>query len=293
MKISRSHFLWISEDNTGRVKHLYFNPVLFKVLIFLLMICVGALPFLESGLLSLADRVVDLEKTKLDLQAEVRALGFLKKTLAQMEEKDKVLRAHFGMEALDSLSIMAFGGGDLNHPLVRGALAATESRGKGLGQRLKRVGDNARVLGRLRMEQDLARLHTPSILPVSGESVRITSAFGWRQNPFTERREFHSGIDIMGSSGTRIMAPASGVVARNGYDDWLGNYLVIQHTSTIKTIYGHLEKATVSEGARVERGQRIGLMGNTGMSTSRHLHYTVISGVRAVDPMQYVLDADG
>ncbi|MBI9082197.1 MAG: M23 family metallopeptidase [Desulfobacterales bacterium] len=275
------------------MKHLYFNPVLSRVLILLLMICVGAVPFLESGLLSLADRVYNLEKTKLNLQAEVRELRFLKETLVQMEEKDKVLRAHFGMEALDSLPMMAFGGGGLNHPLVRGALSANETAGKGLGQRLKRVGDNAQVLGRLQMEQDLAWHHTPSILPVSGGRFRITSAFGWRQNPFTERREFHSGIDIMGSLGTRIIAPASGVVVRNGYDDWLGNYLVIQHTSTIKTIYGHLEKASVSEGARVERGQRIGFMGNTGMSTSRHLHYTVISGIRAVDPMQYVLDANG
>ena len=73
----------------------------------------------------------------------------------------------------------------------------------------------------------------------------------------------------------------------------MGNYLVIEHTSKIKTIYGHLEKIVVAENSRVERGQFIGVMGNTGMSTSRHLHYSVVDGNRAVDPMQYVLDARG
>ena len=86
---------------------------------------------------------------------------------------------------------------------------------------------------------------------------------------------------------------ASGWVVRTGYDKWLGNYLVMQHGDRIKTIYGHLKEALAHEGDHVRRGDRIGLVGNTGMSTSHHLHYGVIVNNRAVDPLQYVLDLNG
>ena len=111
MKTGRSQIIWFGQDGTGKVMHLTFDPALFRLLVFLLVLCVGAIPFLESGLLSLAHRVGELEKKKLDLQAEVGELRFLKKTLAAMEKKDRMLRTHFGMEAFDSLSMMALGGG--------------------------------------------------------------------------------------------------------------------------------------------------------------------------------------
>ena len=293
MNNGRSQLIWISRNGTGRVVQFHFHALLLVVLASLMCICVVAVFFLQSGLFSLADKVAGLEKERHRLQAEVNELNFVKKTLARLEEKDQVLRAYFGMENFDTLPVMAFGGAWAGHLLDREASVASQGKARGLGQRIRRIDQNQRVLSRLRMEQDLARDHTPSVLPVSGDHCRITSKFGWRQNPFTERREFHSGLDISGSRGTRILAPASGIVVRKGYDDWLGNYLVIQHTATLKTIYGHLDQALVSKGTRVHRGQRIGLMGNTGMSTSRHLHYTVIADGRAVDPMQYVLDANG
>lgn len=273
--------------------NLNFNPTLLRVLGVLLVLCVAAVPCLETGLFTMAEQVAELEMKKRALEAEVEELAFLKTTLAQMEEKDRALREHFGMEAFNSLTMAGFGGGDGGDVLADETAPRADAEGNGLGQRLRRVGDNAGILGRLQMEQDLARTHTPSILPVVGDRVAITSRFGWRQNPFTERREFHSGIDIAGARGARIVAPAAGTVARKGYDDWLGHYLVIQHAAGIKTIYGHLETAMVRQGQAVKRGQDIGLVGNSGMSTSRHLHYTVVADGRAVDPMQYVLDTEG
>ena len=293
MRIGKSQIIWITENGAGRVVNLNFNPALLRILGVLLVLCVAAIPFLEAGLFTMAEQVAELETKKQALQAEVKELAFLKTTLAQMEEKDRALREHFGMEAFSSLAMAGFGGGDGGDVLADETGPQTDTGGAGLGQRLRRVGDNARILGRLQMEQDLARTHTPSILPVSGDRVAISSRFGWRKNPFTERKEFHSGIDIVGARGARIIAPAAGTVVRNGYDDWLGHYMVIQHTGSLKTIYGHMEKATVRQGEAVARGQDIGLVGNSGMSTSRHLHYTVVADGRAVDPMQYVLNAEG
>jgi len=69
---------------------------------------------------------------------------------------------------------------------------------------------------------------TPSIIPVKMENPHITSTFGWRRNPLTDRDEFHAGIDILGSRWDEIVSPAAGVVINIGYDQWLGNYIVIQ-----------------------------------------------------------------
>jgi murein DD-endopeptidase MepM/ murein hydrolase activator NlpD len=134
---------------------------------------------------------------------------------------------------------------------------------------------------------------TPSILPVELKNPVISSGFGWRKSPFTNKREFHAGIDIIGRTGTPVVAPAAGVVINAGQDRWLGKYLVLQHSEELKTIYGHLHEVSVSKGGRVRRGDLIGRVGNTGLSTSSHLHYSVLERNRAVNPMQYILEVSG
>jgi len=134
--------------------------------------------------------------------------------------------------------------------------------------------------------------YTPSIIPVNHVNPRVSSGFGWRKNPFTNSREFHAGIDIIGPKRTMIIAPSRGVVVVKGFDQRLGNYLVLEHNENVKTIYGHLHKVSIEKGMQVKRGETLGLMGNTGLSTSCHLHYGVIVNGRAVDPMQYILDAN-
>jgi murein DD-endopeptidase MepM/ murein hydrolase activator NlpD len=135
--------------------------------------------------------------------------------------------------------------------------------------------------------------NTPSITPVALPNPRVTSGFGWRKDPITGRREFHAGVDIPGPPGTGILAPAGGVVLKKGHDKWLGRFLVLQHDEDTKTVYGHLKTVLVDRGSVVARGQTLGFMGNTGMSTSHHLHYSVIVNQRAVDPAQYMLDMGG
>ncbi len=100
-------------------------------------------------------------------------------------------------------------------------------------------------------------------------------------------------MDFIGAKGTKVIAPAKGKAFNTGYDQWLGNYVVLHHPAGFKTIYGHLSQIHAREGAEVRRGDVIGTVGNTGLSTSPHLHYGVIKGERAVDPMQYVLDRKG
>jgi murein DD-endopeptidase MepM/ murein hydrolase activator NlpD len=127
--------------------------------------------------------------------------------------------------------------------------------------------------------------HTPAIRPTQGV---VTSAFAYRQNPFTGKREFHRGMDIANHLGTPVVATADGVVSFMGESGSLGILVVIDHGYGLITRYAHLKKALKKPGERVRRGEPIGKMGNTGRSTGPHLHYEVrLNGV-PVNPAKYI-----
>jgi hypothetical protein len=130
----------------------------------------------------------------------------------------------------------------------------------------------------------------PTIMPVKEDSIWITSGFGWRKSPFTGLREFHNGLDISGRKGAPIIATADGVVSRLGYNRFIGNYVNIDHDERFKTAYGHLNNYVVEKNQTVKRGEVIGYMGTTGMSTGYHLHYEVIDNGKKVNPHNFILN---
>ncbi|TES93652.1 MAG: hypothetical protein E3J87_01835 [Candidatus Cloacimonadota bacterium] len=126
---------------------------------------------------------------------------------------------------------------------------------------------------------------TPEIQPVPGF---IISGFGYRINPFSGREEFHRGIDIPAPTGTKIKAPADGVVIFVGRRGGYGYLVEIDHGNNYKTVYGHLHTFDVEVGDRVRKGDFIGEVGSTGRSTGAHLHYEVRLNNVAVDPVNYL-----
>jgi murein DD-endopeptidase MepM/ murein hydrolase activator NlpD len=128
---------------------------------------------------------------------------------------------------------------------------------------------------------------TPSIWPTKGW---LASGFGYRISPFTGLREFHKGLDISSREGTRVIAPADGIVTFTGKNGLYGNMIKIDHGHGIVTRYGHLEKILKKRGEAVKRGDVIGLMGNTGRSTGPHLHYEVFLNGLPVNPKKYILN---
>ncbi len=128
---------------------------------------------------------------------------------------------------------------------------------------------------------------TPSIWPVRGW---ITSGFGPRVSPFTEKPAWHDGLDIGAAANAPVQAPAQGRVTSVGFDPKLGNVVKLDHGFGIETLYGHLAKALVKEGQRVRRGDVVGLVGSTGLATGPHLHYMVKVNGQTFDPTRYILD---
>jgi murein DD-endopeptidase MepM/ murein hydrolase activator NlpD len=136
-------------------------------------------------------------------------------------------------------------------------------------------------------DQKLLLSSTPSIWPVRGY---LSATFGKRLDPFTGRPDFHPGIDISTPIGTRVVAPADGIVLSCVLSGGYGNAIIIDHGYGVVSRYGHLESYNVRPGQRVHRGDVIGFVGNTGRSTGPHLHYEVWVRDQAQNPIHFILD---
>jgi murein DD-endopeptidase MepM/ murein hydrolase activator NlpD len=112
----------------------------------------------------------------------------------------------------------------------------------------------------------------------------ISDWYGWRKDPFSGSRSFHTGIDIGVDSGTPVRAAMDGTVSEVGYNSSFGNYILIYHHAGWMSLYGHLQSTAVKSGQRVAQGQRIAYSGNTGYSTGPHLHFSVFKNGRTVNP---------
>ena len=123
----------------------------------------------------------------------------------------------------------------------------------------------------------------PSICPIPIGSFVLTSPFGNRISPFTDRSDFHAGIDLAAREGTPVLAGGGGRVVfadrfplRRNVRWWrYGNVVVMSHAGGYLTIYAHLHEIQVRRGQQLKRGEQLGTVGNTGWSTSPHLHYEV------------------
>lgn len=129
----------------------------------------------------------------------------------------------------------------------------------------------------------------PSIQPVANDDLtRTASGFGWRIHPIHKISKFHAGMDFTAKVGTPIYATGDGKVvfaeyATNGY----GLHVIIDHGYDYQTLYAHLSKIIVKKGQKVKRGDELGSIGNTGLSSGPHLHYEVHKGGEAVDPVNF------
>ena len=129
----------------------------------------------------------------------------------------------------------------------------------------------------------------PAIQPVSNKQlIRLASGFGYRIHPVYKVKKFHSGIDFSAPIGTPIYATADGKVSKaksrfSGY----GKLVEIDHGFGYKTRYAHMLDFEVREGQNVKRGQIIGYVGNTGLSTAPHLHYEIIKNNKKINPVNY------
>jgi murein DD-endopeptidase MepM/ murein hydrolase activator NlpD len=231
----------------------------------------------KTQLLSLSDKIKDIETdlTRIrDFDAKLRLMINL-----DQEPRDVGPQAEGGDQDFTKKYI----------PLYRQEMLA-----RNLHKFLHALGAQA-ALERTGQEQLLALFNakkdylssTPTIWPTQGW---VSSEFGERLSPFTNRKELHKGLDISTALGTPVHATAAGTVSFAGESQGSGPTVTIEHPGGVTTSYSHLRDFTVAQGQAVSRGEVIGAVGDSGRSTGPHLHYEVrLNGV-PVNPRRYILD---
>lgn len=127
----------------------------------------------------------------------------------------------------------------------------------------------------------------PDILPIKeGLYKSISSGYGMRVHPVLKKERFHHGIDFAAALGTPVRATADGEVIEVAFKkNTYGNMVRIKHDNGVETLYAQLQDYTVQEGQKVQRGEMVGHVGNSGRSTAPHLHYEVRVDGRTVNPI--------
>lgn len=129
----------------------------------------------------------------------------------------------------------------------------------------------------------------PAIQPINKKNLKsVASGFGYRTHPIYKTMHLHSGMDFSAPIGTPIYATGDGIVeSADNLAQGYGNHVVINHNFGYKTLYGHMSRYAVRRGQKVKRGDVIGYVGNTGMSTGPHLHYEVIKNDVKINPINF------
>lgn len=130
----------------------------------------------------------------------------------------------------------------------------------------------------------------PAIMPINQKDLThaVTSGFGWRTHPIYKTQEFHPGMDFAAEQGTPIYSTGDGVVERaDNLAQGYGNHVVIDHGFGYRTLYGHMSRIKAKVGQKVKRGELIGYVGSTGLSTAPHVHYEVIRNGDKVNPINF------
>ncbi len=276
-----------------RVRRISFS-VLFGVVLGVAIVFVG-LQFMDSPKELSAQR--ELAKYKRQTRRLSDRVERAEKVIADIEERDNVLyRTIFESEPIgDDVRRSGIGGveryADMEDLDDGGLLKETSMKVDDLTKRVyveSRSLDELYEMARTKNERMSAM---PAIMPVAKQQARVVSGYGMRFHPILKHYRLHSGMDITARQGTPIYATGDGVVrvsGRNiqGYGGY-GVVVVIDHGFGFQTLYAHMQATKVRVGQKVKRGEQIGTVGSTGLSTGSHLHYEVMLGGKKVDPVYY------
>jgi murein DD-endopeptidase MepM/ murein hydrolase activator NlpD len=267
---------------------------------------VVAVAFLVLGLAAISrgvniTRSRALENENRVLASEIQRmrlrLAGLTDTLNKVSEQEQELRLLAGLSPTDAGVRQAGIGGPVGTWTERDSLAALGPNGaQALAARVDvdALSRRATILVRsLNEAYDSLSRHrerlaaTPSIMPTKGW---LSSAFAAeRIHPLLHLARPHEGIDVSAPLGAEIEAPAAGVVTDVKWEEGYGNLLTLDHGYGLVTRYAHCSKILVARGHRVKRGEKVALVGATGLATGPHLHYEVWVNGRPVNPMKFVM----
>ncbi|MEC9376683.1 MAG: peptidoglycan DD-metalloendopeptidase family protein [Candidatus Neomarinimicrobiota bacterium] len=300
LPLSEKNYIIHRETETG-VRQWHFSRLQVISLVSATSVILFAFLFLGSDYLSKYLYNKRLEEFKSNYQNVTQNLEVLKKRMKlldsqmeKIEDKDRAVRTYAGMPEIDQdIRQLGIGGRSLESktmidnvaPVVNRELAVLEMDLEKLSREVNlELSSYESIYDKVKT--DIQRIaHIPSIRPVEGGY--LNSIFGYRIDPIDGVRRFHQGQDITIPVGTPIYAPADGEVMRAYYLGGYGNHINIKHKYGYSTIFAHLSKIYVKYGQKIQRGDLVGMTGNTGRSTAPHLHYEVLYYGTPQNPLDY------
>ena len=256
------------------------------------------------GLFFLFSRIFDspyetlLKKENKLLQTQYEVLSLrlnnALEVLDDIQQRDENLyRAIFQTESIpESVRKSGFGGANRYEHLMSlsnaDLVVATTQKMDMLNKQLYVQSNSLEELFDLGKNQEERSKCIPAIQPIANKDLKRTaSGYGMRMDPIYRTPRFHNGMDFSAKVGTDIYATGNGKVTFAGWRQGYGNCMIIDHGYGYETVYGHMNKFKARVGQKVQRGEVIGEVGNTGKSTGPHLHYEVIVRGKHDNPSKY------
>jgi len=297
--MKRKSQFFLVKSNSSKIKEISVSFP--KIVLFILIILIVAFFSLKYSIDFIVDFGQNSRISKLKQENE-----FLQKQLSYMSTNITSLRTMVDeIEKVDdeirSLVDLPVLGSDVRQVGVGGASADMENQvgfstelasSQNLLEKLEREiklekSSYEDLLTTLKKREDSLR-YLPVLKPIP--NGRLTDDFGNRRHPILKLVRFHPGVDLAADKGTPIIASADGYVRYAGRNGGYGNFVKINHKYGYTTCYGHMNKIYVRPGQFVKRGDKIGEVGTTGLSTSNHLHYEVHFHDKPVDPKRFFLN---
>lgn len=228
-----------------------------------------------------------IERQYADLK---KKLEQIEKSLTKVDEKNGMIYNHYftsdptknTSESTNNISRDYLSYNDKH------AMKFLEEKADILDGRIRKEFRSLEQIMRLTKRSDAKYDHMPAIQPIAKKDMKnVASGFGLRFHSILKIRRMHSGLDFSAKPGAPVYATADGKVKVAASEQGFGNVIRIDHQNGYLTSYAHLQNYKVKVGEKVKRGQVIGHVGSTGLSTGPHLHYEVVKQGKKVDPMGY------
>lgn len=253
-----------------------------------------SIPSDQQMLTELNQNKKNLKTIQKEYQELVTKMEEAQDALAVLVEKDEIIyRSVYGLESLpEEVRLAGFGGSDRYadlRKLPNGEYIAETA--KNMDVLLKKIEFQAKSMADINAvangkEKEYASI--PAIQPIAEKSMsRVASGFGSRFHPILKIQKMHNGLDFAAPTGTPIYATADGVVKMAGRENGYGNMVKLNHGNGYETLYAHMSKIKVRNGQKVKRGDVIGNVGSTGMSTGAHLHYEIHHNGEVINPINF------
>jgi murein DD-endopeptidase MepM/ murein hydrolase activator NlpD len=267
-----------------------------RFMLFAFLIGLTGFMYLNFNYLPYDEITLKQENTKLKMEWQLlqNKITQTANSLAKLEhEDDNYYRVVLDLEKLDKTIRNGGAGGSQKYELgedrkVTEIASAYEDLNK-ISSRIEVESQSLNEIGNRVARLEDMKVTRPAMQPIDNRQLtRFNTIFGMRKHPIHGDWRNHNGLDLTADMGTPVYATGDGVVVLAKYNGGYGNVIFLSHGYGFESRYAHLSKFKVVPGQRVKRGELIGLVGNTGLSTNSHLHYEVLYNNKWINPIYFM-----